>query len=271
MMRTEDRPRNRRSGSAGTGPAGRTSGRGTPGSGRHGAARCSSRASGPPYRGRRTPGRRAAQEAPSARPRASPPPQAEQARERAAHSRVRGAGQHHRAGMTPRRGASGSGYRLVTAGYEAGVAFTGGIANLGRSTNSFRSCMGWEGVKLGRRGSVGPTACPGQMVPVHRAPGQRGWFSAVVAAARTRAQQRLARSGLVHEIAVPPLLLSRWSGVNVAAKIAAGGPMARDALAVTSWVTDAPVVGGSRRRYSTASDFMFPLALSFGKCQNQMP
>ena len=47
--------------------------------------------------------------------------------------------------------------------------------------------------------------------------------------------------------------------------------MARNALAVTSSVTDDPVVGGSRRRYSTASDFMFPLALRFGKCQNQMP
>jgi hypothetical protein len=262
MMRTGDRPRIRRPSSAGTGPAGRTSGRGTPGSGRHGAARCSSRANGPPCRCRRTPGRRA---------RAHSGPQAEQARERGAHSRVPGAGQHHRAGMTPRRSANGSGYRLVTAGYEAGVVLAGGIANLGKSTNSFRSCIGWDGVKLGRRGSVGPTACPGQVVSIHRAPGQRGWFPAVVAAARTRAQQRLARSGLVHEIAVPPLLLSHWSGVNVAAKIAAGGPLARDALAVTSWVTDDPVVGGSRRRYSTASDFMFPLALSFGKCQNQMP
>jgi len=163
--------------------------------------------------------------------------------------------------MTPRRDASGSGCCLVSAGYEAGVVFTRGIANLGRSTNSLRSCMGRDGVKLGRRGSVGPTACPGQVVSVYRAPGQRGSFSAVVAAARTRAQQRLARSVLVHEPAVSPLLLSHWSGVNVAAKIAAGGPMARDALAVTSWVTDDPVVGGSRRRYSTAPDFHVPLGI----------
>lgn len=41
--------------------------------------------------------------------------------------------------------------------------------------------------------------------------------------------------------------------------------------AVTSSVTDDPVVGGSLWRDSTASDFMFPLALSFGKCQNQVP
>jgi hypothetical protein len=40
---------------------------------------------------------------------------------------------------------------------------------------------------------------------------------------------------------------------------------------VTSSVTDDPVVGGSLWRVSSASDFMFRLALTFGKCQNQVP
>ena len=101
-----------------------------------------------------------------------------------ARARVRGAGQHHRAGLAPCRGPP-SGYRPVTAGYDAGLVFTQGIANLGQSTYSFRSRMGWDGVKLGRRGSVGPTACPGQVVAVRRAPGQPRWFSALVVAARS--------------------------------------------------------------------------------------
>jgi hypothetical protein len=67
----------------------------------------------------------------------------------------------------------------------------------------------------------------------------------------------------------PPCRRVRVS--NSPATFAADGPKARDDLAVASWATDDPVVGGSLWRNSTASDFMFPLALTFGKCQTQVP
>ena len=78
------------------------------------------------------------------------------------------------------------------------VVNTGDLAKVGQSTNSLCSCMGWDGVWLGRRASVGPTAFPGQVVPVHRAPRKLAWFSALISAARAGAQRQLARSGLVH-------------------------------------------------------------------------
>jgi hypothetical protein len=47
--------------------------------------------------------------------------------------------------------------------------------------------------------------------------------------------------------------------------------MACTTQAVTPWVTDDPVVGGSLWSKSTALDFMVALARDFGKCQNHVP
>ena len=114
---------------------------------------------------------------------------AEQARDQGTRACANDVGQHYRARLSPRPADNNGGYCSVTAGYGQGVVNTGDLASVGQSTNPLCSCMGWDGVWLGRRASAGPTAFPGQVVPVHRALRKLAWFSALISAPRAGAQR----------------------------------------------------------------------------------